>query len=107
ARLGCCHVLTCIAVERMLKFKDLDAQFFFKLADELLCFVCAVIVADPCMVAADNEMCAAVILTDNGMKNRFFWPCITHCCWIDREACSICRIVMLQNDLVTFHPHCR
>ena len=60
----------------MLEFQDRHADLLghIELIENLLGIVGAVIISNPGMIAADDEMGAAVILADQGVQDRLRGP---------------------------------
>src|ERR1041384_6152246 len=69
--------------------------------------ICSVVRADARVIAANNEMRAAIVLADDRMKHRLAWTGITHSRGINRKQSPILREVVLEHRLVTLHSHFR
>jgi len=78
-------------------------QLRIKFAEDVVGVVSAVIVADPGVVAPNDKVRASVVLADDGMKDRFARPGISHRRRIDGQKGPGPGKVMLKHFLVTTH----
>lgn len=100
------HRLGAGAVEGMLKFQGNNPQgCWIKFIEDMLGIVGAVVVPHTRVIATNNEMGTAVVLTDEGMENRFPWLCIAHRCRINGQNHPIFGEVVLEHDFIAAHPH--
>ena len=67
-----------------------------KLVENLLRVVCAVVTTHARMVAAHDEMGAAVVLPDHGMEDRLSGAGISHCRRQRAKQHAVGRIVVFQ-----------
>ncbi len=75
---GCCRLAASPAIKGIIKPENSYSQFVSELLAKILGLVGAVILAGAGMVPADNHMGAPVILSYQGVKNRFPWAGVTH-----------------------------
>ena len=76
-----------------------------KLLKDLLCFKRTVVVAYARMVAPHDEMSAAVIFPDQGVKDRLARTGIPHPGRIERQQGPLGNKVMIDQGLVALKPH--
>ena len=70
----------------------------------MLRVVGAVVVADTRVVAADDEVRAAVVLADQRVEDRLARPGVAHGRGVDREQHPFRGVVVLDQGLVAAHP---
>src|SRR5262245_49251811 len=92
------------AVEGVLKEQRLNAELARReRPEDVVCVVCAVIVANPRVVSAYDEMRAAVVLPHQRMEDRLARSRISHRCWKNAQQNAIARVVPLHQHLVAAH----
>ena len=57
------------------------------------------------MIATDYEVCAAVVLADERVEDRFARPGVAHGGGIHGQEYAVLGIVILEQDLVAAHSH--
>ena len=79
AGLGAGHAAAALAVERVLEEERRDAHLAgLELVEDVLRVVGAVVVADAGVVAADDEVRAAVVLAHDGVEDGLARPGVAH-----------------------------
>src|SRR3972149_1612625 len=101
------HALTFPAVKCMVKEHGCYGNLLrIELIKYIMGIKCAVVIADTCMVSADNKVCAAVVFPYQGMEYCLLWPGISHCRRVNNKNCPILRIIAFKQHLVTPDPYC-
>jgi hypothetical protein len=108
AGLGRRHPLAVEAEKGVLEEQRGYAQFVFvELLEDVLGIIGAVVAAHACVVAANYEVSAAVVLAGYGVEDRLARPRVAHRSREDRQDRPVPRVVAVQDDLVALHPHRR
>ena len=95
------------AVERMLELDDFNADFLgCETREDFLGIVCAVICANPSVVASDNKMGATIVFAADGVQYRFSRSGIAHCGGVCTEQHAVARIVILEQHFISTHAGC-
>src|SRR5215216_42616 len=106
AGVGRGHHLAVEAEEGVLEEERCHAQLLFlELLEDVLGIIGAVVAAYPSVIAAHDEVRAAVVLATDGVEDGLPWSRIPHSRREDRQDGAVFRIVALQDDLVGSHPH--
>ena len=66
------------AMEGTMKTHYFDAKLSIEPPCKIVCLIFAVIIADSGMIAAHDKMGAAIVSSNDGMKNSFSWTGIAH-----------------------------
>src|SRR3989338_3739602 len=99
------HLFTFVAVKGVVEEERHDAYLFGgKGVKNLMGIEGSVVIPDPGMVAAHDEVSTAVVLADQGVKDRLTGARVAHRSRIDREDYTILWVVIFNQDFVTFHP---
>jgi len=103
--LACRHLAALLAVEGMLELQGDDADLIYReFVEDLLCLVCSVVLANAGVVTANDDMCTAIVLPADGVKDRLVRASVAH--WggvrskhhaIRREVVVDCRVVALHS----------
>ena len=94
------------AEERVIEEQRRDAQLARReLAEDVVRVVRAVVVADTGVVAADDEVRAAVVLAHQRVEDRFARPGVAHRRRQHAQQHAILRVVVVEQDLVAAHAH--
>ena len=100
------HALALVAPEGVLEEERLDAELVdVELVEDLLGVVGAVVVADAGVVAADDEVGAAVVPARDRVEDRLARAGVAHLRREDVEDDAVVGVVVLHQDLVAAHPH--
>src|SRR5512132_3665974 len=100
------HALALVAPERVLEEQGLDAELVdVDVVKDPLGIVGAVVVADAGVVAADDEVGAAVIAPRNRVQYRLPRPGVVHLRREDAEDDAAVRVVVVHQDLIAAHTH--
>ncbi len=92
--------------ERVLEEQRRDAQLVrTKLAEDLLCVIGSVIIADAGMIPPHDEMRAAVVLAHQRMEDGFARSRVAHAGRKGSEYHPLDGIVVAQEHVVTAHAH--
>src|SRR5207244_8399517 len=101
ARLGWRHAAAALAIERVLEADGVDAELARREAlEDALRVVPAVVAPDPRVIAAHNEVGAAVVLAHQRVKHGLPRAGVPH---RGREACeqyAIPRVVALEQHAI-------
>ncbi len=93
---GRSHVAAFLAEEAVLEFHRCNPEFIrCKLIKQLLRFICAVVITDAGMIAADDKMRATVVFADKRVENGFSRPRIPHSRQKYAEEHAVFRIIMI------------
>src|SRR6476659_3130887 len=106
ARLRARHRAAYVAPERVLEEHRLDVELMrFELVEDELRVVRAVVVADSRVVAADDEVRAAVVLTADRVPDGLARTCIAHRRWEGGEQHAVARVVAVEERPVAVDTH--
>src|SRR4029079_10176453 len=99
-----CHSPARPAVKRVVKKQRRNSELRrIKLVKDVVRVIGPVVVANTSVIATNNEMRAAVVLTDQGMKDSLAWSCIAHRCWHHGQNSSCSGVVLRENLFVRTH----
>src|SRR4030095_8311812 len=102
------HCSTSAAIERVVEEERGDTQLFgFELIEDVMRIISSIVVTHTGMIATDYEMRAAVILANQGMKDRFAWTGVAHRGRHDRKDRTIGRVVTGKNRFIRLQAHRR
>ena len=105
ARLRRRHLAAGLAPEGVLEEHRLDAELVrLELVEDELRVVGAVVVPDTRVVAADDEVRAAVVLAADRVPDRLPRAGIAHRGREGRDDDAVARVVAVDEDLVRLHP---
>src|SRR5688572_11571112 len=100
------HPFALVAPEGVLEEERLDAQLVdVEVLEDLLGLVGPVVVADAGVVAADDEVGAAVVPAGDRVEDRLAGAGVMHLRGEDVEDHAVVGVVVLHQDLVAAHPH--
>src|SRR5258708_32851988 len=71
----------------------------------MLSIIRAVVATNTSMVASENEMPATIVLPHQRVENRFAGTSVTHSSRQNTQDCSIGRIIVLEEYLITTHAY--
>src|SRR5205807_9641561 len=101
ARLGRSHRPAAATVERVLEAERLDAQLIrSEPLENPLGVVRAVVAPHARVVAADDEVGAAVVPAHQRVEDRFARPRVPHGGWKRGEEYTVARVIPLEQDPV-------
>src|SRR3954467_6344035 len=99
------HSLALVAPEGVLEEEGLDAELVdVEVVEDLLRVVGPVVVADAGVVAAHDEVGAAVVPARDGVQDGLARARVVHLRGEDGEDHAVVRVVVLHQDLVAAHP---
>ena len=100
------HALALVAPERVLEEQRRDAELLgVDVVEDPLRVVGAVVVTDAGVVAAHDEVGAAVVLADDRVKDSLTRAGVMHLAGVDPEHHVVRVVVVVHEDLVALHPH--
>ena len=106
AGLGRCHGAARATEEGVIEEQWLDAQLARReRAEDVVRVVGAVVVADAGMVAADDEVRAAVVLADQGVEDRLARTGVAHGGREDAQQDAVGRVVVVEQHPIAAHAH--
>src|SRR3954451_7233205 len=99
------HRTACLAPKRVLEEHRLDVELMrLELVEDQLRVVSAVVVAYTGVVAADDEVGAAVVLTADCVPDRLARTGVTHCGREGGKDDAVGRVIAVEQDAVTLDP---
>src|SRR5258708_12724477 len=107
-RAGPCrsHAAAGRAVEGVLETKDLDPQLARRvLIEDPVRRVRVVVAANTGVIASDDEMCAPVVATHDGVEHGFLRPGVAHPSGIGREEDTVRRGETPEPLFIAPHPN--
>src|SRR5690349_13721373 len=83
-----------------------DAEFrSIELCEDAMCIIGTIVVAYSSVIAPNDEMRTAIILTHECMEDGFTRPGIAHSGRKHTKYYTISRVVVLQQDLIATHTN--
>ncbi len=102
------HLITPPAKKGVVEKDGLDFKFIpIDGIENPLCIICPVITAYPGVISPDNDMGASVIFSNNSVVDGLPGSCVPHGHGKNHQGNPVLGIIVLQQYLVTPHPHIR
>src|SRR6266516_176651 len=101
-----CHRVAGATEEGVVEEHRCDAQLGrVELCKDVVSIIGTIVTPYTCMIAAYNEMRAAIVLAHQGMEDRFAWTSVTHGSRKHTQDDTTSRVVVRQQHFITTHTY--